>query len=54
MSTTVASPEIGRDIDAGGIRVGEMLPDQEGLLGGRPTLKASATATAGTARHDVS
>ena len=29
-------------IDDGGIRVGEMLPDQEGLLGGRPTRKASA------------
>jgi circadian clock protein KaiC len=26
-------------IDGGGIRVGEMLPDQEGLLGGRPTRK---------------
>lgn len=33
-------------IDDGGIRVGEMLPDQEGLLGGRPTRKASATAPA--------
>jgi circadian clock protein KaiC len=29
-------------IDDGGIRVGEMLPDQEGLLGGRPTRKAMA------------
>jgi circadian clock protein KaiC len=26
-------------IDDGGIRIGEMLPDQEGLLGGRPTRK---------------
>jgi circadian clock protein KaiC len=26
-------------IDDGGIRVGDMLPDQEGLLGGRPTQK---------------
>ena len=26
-------------IDAGGICIGEMLPDQEGLLGGRPTKK---------------
>jgi len=29
-------------IDEGGIRVGEMLPDQEGLLGGRPTRKTSS------------
>jgi circadian clock protein KaiC len=28
-------------IDADGIRMGEMLPDQEGLLGGRPTRKRS-------------
>lgn len=27
-------------IDEGGIRIGEMLPDQEGLLGGRPTRKS--------------
>jgi circadian clock protein KaiC len=44
-------------IDAGGIRVGEMLPDQEGLLGGRPTRKASATASAtpaaATTRQDA-
>ena len=26
-------------IDEGGIRIGQMLPDQEGLLGGRPTRK---------------
>lgn len=30
-------------IDAGGIRMGAMLPDQEGLLGGRPTRKAQVT-----------
>lgn len=30
-------------IDDGGIRIGEMLPDQEGLLGGRPTRKPSAS-----------
>ncbi len=29
-------------IDDGGIRIGEMLRDQEGLLGGRPTQKLSA------------
>lgn len=29
-------------IGEGGIRVGEMLPDQEGLLGGRPTRKHAA------------
>jgi circadian clock protein KaiC len=29
-------------IDDGGIRMGEMLPDQEGLLGGRPTSKRAA------------
>jgi circadian clock protein KaiC len=29
-------------IDDGGIRIGEMLPDQEGLLGGRPTRKRAA------------
>jgi circadian clock protein KaiC len=29
-------------IDGSGIRMGEMLPDQEGLLGGRPTRKRSA------------
>jgi circadian clock protein KaiC len=28
-------------IDGGGIRIGTMLPQQEGLLGGRPTRKAS-------------
>ena len=28
-------------IDEDGIRVGAMLPDQEGLLGGRPTSKAA-------------
>ena len=32
--------EIGDD----GIRMGEMLPDQEGLLGGRPTRKRAAEA----------
>ena len=32
--------EIGDD----GIRMGEMLPDQEGLLGGRPTRKRTAEA----------
>jgi circadian clock protein KaiC len=45
------------NIDAGGIRVGEMLPDQEGLLGGRPTRKASsapsATPNAATTRNDA-
>jgi circadian clock protein KaiC len=40
-------------IDDGGIVVGEMLPDQEGLLGGRPTRQASSSATAGAARHDA-
>jgi circadian clock protein KaiC len=30
-------------IDDGGIRMGERLPDQEGLLGGRPTRKPPAT-----------
>jgi len=29
-------------IDAGGIRIGQMLADQEGLLGGRPTRKPAA------------
>ena len=29
-------------IDDGGLRIGEMLQDQEGLLGGRPTSKAAA------------
>jgi len=29
-------------IDGSGIRIGEMLPDQEGLLGGRPTKKLSS------------
>ncbi len=29
-------------IDDGGIRVGDMLPEQEGLLGGRPTRKRAA------------
>src|SRR4029079_17602524 len=29
-------------IDAGGIRIGDRLPDQEGLLGGRPTRKNGA------------
>ena len=33
-------------IDAGGIRIGEMLPDQEGLLGGRPTRKRDRAAPA--------
>ena len=28
-------------IDDGGVRIGDMLPDQEGLLGGRPTRKRS-------------
>ncbi len=30
-------------IDDQGIKIGDMLPDQEGLLGGRPTQKAAAT-----------
>jgi circadian clock protein KaiC len=30
-------------IDDGGIQVGPMLPQQEGLLGGRPTRKLAAT-----------
>jgi len=29
-------------IDSSGIRMGTMLPDQEGLLGGRPTRKRTA------------
>ena len=33
-------------IDAGGIRLGEVLPDQEGLLGGRPTRKRRPEARA--------
>jgi circadian clock protein KaiC len=33
-------------IDDEGIRIGEMLPDQEGLLGGRPTQKVSTDAPA--------
>jgi circadian clock protein KaiC len=32
-------------IDDGGIRVGGMLPEQEGLLGGRPTRKPAADPT---------
>ena len=32
-------------IDDGGIRVGGMLPDQEGLLGGRPTRKPASEPT---------
>jgi circadian clock protein KaiC len=32
-------------IDEGGIRIGEMLPDQEGLLGGRPTRACDAVET---------
>jgi circadian clock protein KaiC len=28
-------------IDGDGIRIGAAMPDQEGLLGGRPTRKAS-------------
>ena len=36
-------------IDASGIRIGEMLPDQEGLLGGRPTKKRGADLPASTA-----
>ena len=39
-------------IDDGGIRIGEMLPDQEGLLGGRPTRKAPATPGAATIATD--
>jgi circadian clock protein KaiC len=31
-------------IDAGGIKIGEMLTDHEGLLGGRPTQRQDATA----------
>jgi circadian clock protein KaiC len=30
-------------IGSDGIRMGEMLPDQEGLLGGRPTRKQATT-----------
>jgi circadian clock protein KaiC len=30
------------DIDAQGIRIGQMLPDREGLLGGRPAAKLAA------------
>ena len=33
-------------IDGGGIRIGGMLPEQEGLLGGRPTRKPDRTAAA--------
>ncbi len=44
-------------IEEGCIRVGEMLPDQEGLLGGRPTRKPSSlpssTPIAATSRHDA-
>jgi len=36
-------------IDANGLHVGEMLPDQEGLLGGRPTRKRSDDLPAGIA-----
>ncbi len=36
-------------IDGGGIRIGQMLPDQEGLLGGRPTRKRAAQQAAVTA-----
>jgi len=32
-------------IDDGGIRIGQMLTDQEGLLGGRPTKKPAAKST---------
>ena len=32
------------EIDAGGIKIGEMLTDQEGLLGGRPTRRRSGSA----------
>jgi circadian clock protein KaiC len=40
-------------IDDGGIRIGEMLPDQEGLLGGRPTRKAPASPGAATIGTDA-
>lgn len=39
-------------IDGEGIRVGEMLPDQEGLLGGRPTRKRAADLVAATGPDD--
>jgi circadian clock protein KaiC len=39
-------------IGSDGIRMGEMLPDQEGLLGGRPTRKALATPAAAAAPAD--
>lgn len=38
-------------IDHDGIHVGEMLPDQEGLLGGRPTRQRVADAPRGLAIH---
>jgi circadian clock protein KaiC len=37
-------------IDENGIRIGEMLPDQEGLLGGRPTRKTRADRAVATTR----
>ena len=43
-------------IDDGGIRIGEMLPHQEGLLGGRPTHKPPtlpAAASAATVTNDA-
>ena len=36
-------------IDGGGIRIGAMLPEQEGLLGGRPTRKRVEDAPAALA-----
>ena len=33
-------------IDGGGIRIGDTLPEQEGLLGGRPTRKRDRHAPA--------
>ena len=40
-------------IDATGLRIGDMLPDQEGLLGGRPSKKPPEDASAGSGHeHD--
>jgi circadian clock protein KaiC len=39
-------------IDEGGIRIGETLSDQEGLLGGRPTRKRAPRAKAATSGDD--
>jgi circadian clock protein KaiC len=39
-------------IDAGGIKVGEMLPDKVGLLGGRPTQRQQAGVAESPPRRD--